>query len=87
MQSTATLKHHADLMDRMAGTQGVDLEERMMAGVLRPEQVSDAVLACTGCASADACGQWLARTERAEATPNYCRNADLFAQLSQNQPG
>jgi len=87
MQSTATLKRHADLVDRMAGTQGVDLEERMMAGVMRPEEVSDAVLACTGCAAADACANWLDRTERADTTPDYCRNADLFARLKLDQLG
>lgn len=87
MQSTTTLKRHADLVDRMAGTQGVDLEERMMAGVMRPDEVSDAVLACTGCASVDACATWLDRTETAGATPDYCRNADLFARLKLDQPG
>jgi hypothetical protein len=87
MQSTATLKRHADLVDRMAGTQGIDLEERMMAGVMRPEEVSDAVLACTGCAAADACANWLDRTERADTAPDYCRNADLFARLKFDQLG
>lgn len=87
MQSTAALKRHADLVDRMASTQGVDLEERMMTGKLRPEELSDAVLACTGCANADACVHWLDRTENAEATPDYCRNADLFGRLKLDQLG
>jgi len=87
MQGTATLKRHADLVDRMAATQGVDLEERMMAGVMHPDEASDAVLACTGCASADACANWLDKTERAEAVPDYCRNAGLFARLKLDQPG
>lgn len=86
MQSTATLTRHADLVDRMAETQGVDLEERMMAGKVRPEEVRDAVLACTGCACADACVHWLDRTETADATPDYCRNAELFAYLKLDQP-
>lgn len=81
MQRIATLKHHADLMDRMAQTQNIDLEERMMGGKLRPEELSDAVLACTGCASSDACVHWLGRTETAEKTPDYCRNAELFSLL------
>jgi hypothetical protein len=87
MQSTATLKRHADLVDRMDGTQGVDLEERMMAGKLRPEERSDAVLACTGCANAEACVHWQGRTETAEATPDYCRNAEMFDRLKLDQFG
>ncbi|MEI4234353.1 DUF6455 family protein [Roseovarius sp. D22-M7] len=81
MQNRATLKHHADLVDRMANIQGLDLEERIMAGAMRPDELSDAVLACTGCASADGCAQWLDRTESAEKTPDYCRNAELFSRL------
>lgn len=86
MQNRATLKRHAALVDRMAGTQGVDLEERMMAGVMHPDEVSDAVLACTGCAASDACEQWLDRAEAkagepGEKTPDYCRNAALFSRL------
>jgi hypothetical protein len=81
MQGTSTLKRHADLVDRMANTQGVDLEERMMAGKILPDDLSDAVLACTGCANPEACEHWLARNETAEQTPGYCRNADLFARL------
>ena len=81
MQGTTTLKRHADLVDRMANTQGVDLEERMMAGKVLPDDLSDAVLACTGCANPEACEHWLARNETAEQTPDYCRNADLFGRL------
>ncbi|MGX0879264.1 hypothetical protein ACSSV4_003973 [Roseovarius sp. MBR-154] len=81
MQSTTTLKRHADLVDRMANTQGIDLEERMMAGKIRPDDLSDAVLACTGCANPGACEHWLAEHETATSTPDYCRNADLFGWL------
>lgn len=82
MQSTSTLKRHADLVDRMANTMGVDLEEKMMAGQLRPGQLGDAVLACTGCANPEACGHWLAAQEGVtEQGPDYCRNGDLFTLL------
>lgn len=92
MQNRATLKHHAALVDRMASTQGVDLEERMMAGVMRPDEISDAVLACTGCAASGRCAHWLDRTEAegiatAEKTPDYCRNAELFARLKLDRRG
>lgn len=82
MQSTSTLKRHIDLVDRMANTMGVDLEEKIMAGQMRPSDLSDAVLACTGCANPEACGHWLAaQGGSAEAGPDYCRNGDLFSFL------
>jgi len=83
MQHSLTLKRHADLVDRMATTQGVDLEETMMAGHLTPGELGDAVLACTGCAAPEACGHWLAANAAgAEETPGYCRNAELFSELA-----
>lgn len=83
MQHSLTLKRHADLVDRMATARGVDLEETMMAGHLTPGELGDAVLACTGCAATGACAQWLEAHEAgAETTPDYCRNAELFAELA-----
>ena len=83
MQHRAILRRHADLVDRMATTQGIDLEETMMAGHLTPGALGDAVTACAGCTAPEACGDWLAAHETgAEATPGYCRNADLFAELA-----
>jgi len=70
-------------MDRMATTRGIDLEETMMAGQLTPGELGDAVMACTSCSAPEACGKWLAAHETgATATPGYCRNADLFAELA-----
>lgn len=82
MQSTLTLKRHADLVDRMATTQGVDLEESVMAGHLTPGELGDAVLACTGCAAPGACERWLDSHAGGESAPAYCRNADLLAGLA-----
>jgi len=82
MQSSLTLKRHADLVDRMATAQGVDLEETMMAGHLTPGELGEAVLACTGCAAPGACAHWLDAHEPGEAAPSYCRNADLLAGLA-----
>jgi hypothetical protein len=81
MQSTSTLKRHAQLVDRMANTLGVDLEQKIMEGQMTFEGLGDVVLACTGCANPDACEQWLARTTSAETTPDYCRNSDVFSLL------
>lgn len=81
MQNSLTLKRHADLVERMAAALGVDLEEAIMAGTLTPGDLDDAVLTCTGCAAPEACEHWLAACQSDEATPDYCRNKDLLAEL------
>lgn len=82
MQHSLTLKRHADLVDRMATAQGVDLEETMMAGHLTPGALGDAVLACTGCAAPEACAHWLASQEDGDTVPDYCRNRALLSELT-----
>lgn len=83
----ATVKKHADLMDRMANTLGVDLEEVMMEGRMTMDQLGDAVLSCTGCASPDTCQHWLgAQAGSADQAPDYCRNADMLARLRGGKP-
>lgn len=82
MQNRITLKRHADLVDRMAAAQGIDLEETIMAGHLTPGELGDAVLTCTGCAAPDACEHWLATHEAGESAPAYCRNGELLAELT-----
>lgn len=86
MQNDRTLKQHAALVDRMAGTLGVDLEQKLMEGRMRLDAFGDAVLACTGCAHPDTCAHWLSRTARAESAPDYCRNGNFFASLMSGQP-
>jgi hypothetical protein len=81
MQSTSTLKRHAQLVDRMANTLGVDLEQKIMEGQMTFDALGDVVLACTGCANPETCEQWLARNKAATATPDYCRNGDVFSLL------
>lgn len=82
MQSTDTLKKHAALMDRMATTLGVDLEEAALRGKLQFDEIADAVLSCTGCANPQECGHWLDHnSDGASATPSYCRNSDLLQRL------
>jgi hypothetical protein len=82
MQNQTTLKRHAGLVDQMAGQLGLDLEEEVLRGNLRPDEVPDLVLSCTNCTNPDDCERWLAENDGAQATPSYCRNAKLFAQLS-----
>ncbi|QBF30958.1 DUF6455 family protein [Thalassococcus sp. S3] len=80
------IKHHADLVDRMAGTLGVDLEEAVLRGRTDMDEVTDAVLACTGCSCPEACDVWLSEhREGADNPPGYCRNADLFSLLQGRQ--
>lgn len=83
MQSTLTLKRHAALVDRMATSLGVDLEQKIIEGQMPFEALGEMVLACTGCANPDTCEHWLdeTRSETAEAAPDYCRNGGLFALL------
>lgn len=83
MQDRDTLKRHAALVDRMATALGVDLEEAALAGGVSVDEISDAVLRCTGCADPGHCEAWLGARAGAEAaaTPGYCRNRDLMARL------
>lgn len=82
MHSQEKLKHHADLVDRMATSMGVDLEEQLFHGKMSPSDLPDAVLRCAACSDPVHCNAWLNRREtRADATPGYCRNADLMATL------
>lgn len=86
MQGKATLKAHADLVDRMANTVGVDLEQAMMEGRMTMDQLGDAVLACTGCSAPDTCQKWLAlQIDPVETAPDYCRNRDTFSRLVQGK--
>ena len=82
MQNQNVLKHHAHLVDQMANTLGIALEEAAMRGRISIDEISDAVLRCTGCSNAAHCEGWLEeRTQGSDRTPDYCRNSDLFAEL------
>lgn len=86
MSNKATLKKHADLLDRMANTLGVDLEQVMMEGRMNMDQLGDAVLSCTGCSCPEKCETWLqANASTAEVAPEYCRNADMLARLGRGK--
>lgn len=77
------LKRHAALVDRMATTLGVDLEEATMRGDLPMDALADVVLRCTGCSDPNGCDHWLddhAQTGAAHA-PSFCRNSTLLEGL------
>lgn len=82
MPETTTLKRHAALVDRMANTIGIDLEEKLMQGMLEVDTISDAVLNCTGCSNPCGCEDWLdAHDAGADEPPSICRNIELFDRL------
>lgn len=85
-----TLHRHAAMMNRMAEVQGLNLTEAMAQGVLSGEDWREAVVACTGCRDPEGCLHWLAgcpapepgdRQQTAAATPDFCANRALLAQL------
>lgn len=81
MTSRETLKHHAELVDRMAANRGIDLEESAICGQVSVDEISDAVLRCTGCPNPGHCEKFLAQSTLAQLTPEYCRNQELFEKL------
>jgi uncharacterized protein DUF6455 len=82
MQNRSVLKRHAALVDQMANTLGVDLEEVTMRGDLQIEDISDAVLSCTACSNPEACKGWLEEHKKGAAhSPDYCRNSEMFERL------
>ncbi len=87
MPTNTTMKRHADLVDRMATTLGIDLEEKMLEGLIMPDGVCDAVLNCTGCANPDDCDGWLkAQVAPVDSVPDGCRNAEMFERLKAGKP-
>ena len=86
MTANFTHRRHADLVDRMANTLGVDLEEKIFEGQLQIDTLGDAVLQCTGCRNPEGCERWLAEQKgTADEAPGMCRNADLFDLLKEGR--
>lgn len=81
MLSRNTLQRHAGLLDQMATTLGVDLEEAAIGGKVSIDTISDAVLRCTGCPNPGHCERFLAKTVAATETPEYCRNQEILNEL------
>ncbi len=81
MSDKETLRRHAGLVDAMATTLGIDLQEAALSGAVTVDEISDAVLRCTGCSNPDHCEGHLARVASADQTPEYCRNIRLFDRL------
>ena len=82
MSRRETLRHHAGLVDQMATTLGVDLEEAALSGALRVDDIADAVLRCTQCSNPGHCETFLAQSHAAPKAPEYCRNRSLLDRLA-----
>lgn len=75
MPDRETLRHHAELLDRMAQRLSVDLEEAVLRGEMRPDSIADAVLRCADCPNPDHCAAMLTQPAVGPArAPGYCRN-------------
>lgn len=59
---------------------GVDLETAVMRGQVSPDEREAITLRCATCAEKDDCDRRLRAP--LDAAPDYCRNIDLFGQLT-----
>jgi len=79
MSGKSKYDEHAELVEKMAETLGVDLTEEMMAGRWTPEDMQSTVSRCLGCTDPSQCKGWLQdNAAGADETPGYCRNKDLL---------
>ncbi len=81
MPSQRVLRLHAGLMDDMANMLDVDLEDAAIQGKVSIDEISDAVLRCTGCPNPVHCEGLLSETTAMRRTPEYCRNQELLHKL------
>lgn len=89
MLGRSRLEHHAELMERMAETLGVDLTEELQTGRMTPDDVEETVLRCATCIEAGACQQFLElnHDQGTDEAPGYCRNKSLLEALRPNTQG
>ncbi|MEP4247601.1 DUF6455 family protein [Tateyamaria sp.] len=81
--TTNRLKLHAAIVDQMAHTRGVDLEQAALRGDISTDVILDLVLRCAGCTQTQTCQNWLVdQVGTASDTPHYCRNAHAFKALA-----
>ncbi len=74
---------HADLVNRMAETVGVDLGEEIRKGVVTDGDVAQMVTRCKGCSAPGACETFLdIHAGGADSPPGFCRNHDTLTRLA-----
>lgn len=76
------LQHHQRLMTRMAEQNGADVAIAEQVGLISPEEVFEATLACSGCSAVQACEAHL--DQGVAGLPGYCRNADMIGRLAKD---
>ncbi|WP_422049443.1 DUF6455 family protein [Shimia sp.] len=82
MDRLEKIKRHAALFDDMASHVGVDLQEAAIKGALRRDEISDAVVRCSGCLQPARCALRMKSAEaQDDGAPIYCRNAELLKRL------
>lgn len=90
MFGSRTLNRHAALMNRMAETLGIDLEEALRRGKISSTEWRDALVDCVGCDDPASCASWLnehaASEDRLtalpeEEAPHYCNNRLMLDRL------
>lgn len=84
MANQHLFRRHADLVDRMADRLGVDLEEAVLRGQMELDELSDAVVRCSGCQNPDNC-EYILDNSIGTGTPAYCRNTALFTKLENSR--
>ena len=70
------ISEHAELVQRMSETLGVDLSEEMQRGNITPETLRETVLRCASCIEVGECQNFLADNHDtgADKAPVFCRN-------------
>lgn len=76
------IMRHEALMTRMAERNGADITLAGQVGLIGPEEVYDASLACTGCSAVAACEEHL--DQGAPGLPEFCRNQEMIRRLQKD---
>ena len=81
MSHSDKLERHKRLMTTMAARNGADVAIAEQVGLLTPEEVQHATVACAGCSDVASCEQQLAAGEG--GLPEFCRNDGMIRRLAQ----
>ncbi len=87
MVEREVLKRHAALVDQMAKANDMDLQQAVLDGTMRFEDIADAVLNCVDCSNPDHCSGLLDSMDQLEKPPGYCRNLRLLNRLKEESSG
>jgi hypothetical protein len=82
MHDIDQIRRHAELLDRMAGATGLDLQELTISGRMSMDNLASAVLRCADCAHPDRCEDWL--RNGTDGLPGFCLNKLELQELAEN---